>query len=77
MKPVVDGLRQRYDGRIEFTVHETLESDPQGNALASERGVRAVPTMMLVSPDGQELQRWVGSRSDDELSRAFDEALTE
>lgn len=74
MKPVVDGLQQEYAGRITFAVYEDVDADAEGSALADAHGVSAVPTMMLVSPDGAEVERWVGARPADELRQAFDEA---
>lgn len=74
MKPVVDGLQQEYADRIAFEVYEDVDADAAGSALASAHGVSAVPTMMLVAPDGTEVERWVGARPADELRRAFDAA---
>lgn len=75
MKPVVDGLQQEYAGRVAFEVYEDVDADDEGSGLAAAHGVRAVPTMMLVSPDGTEVERWVGARPADELRRAFDAAV--
>ena len=72
MEPVVDGLQQEYAGRIDFQVFKDVNTDEAGSALAADHGVRAVPTMMLVSPEGTEIERWVGARSADELRSAFD-----
>lgn len=71
MEPVVDGLRAEYDGRVDFVVFKNVNDDPDGATLARTHGVTAVPTMMLVDPDGSERQRWVGARPVDELRAAF------
>lgn len=75
MGPVVDGLRQQYDGRIDFDVHADVNSDAEGSSLAREHGVQAVPTMMLSDATGREIERWVGSVPADTLAGAFDAAL--
>jgi hypothetical protein len=72
MEPVVDGLQQEFVGRMEFRIHKNVNDDAVGSKLASKHGVSAVPTMMLVSPSGTEIERWVGATSADELRRAFD-----
>ena len=72
---MVDGLQQEYAGRIAFEVFKDVNTDAKGSGLADDHGVRAVPTMMLVSPEGTEIERWVGTRSADDLRRAFDDAV--
>jgi hypothetical protein len=74
MKPVVDGLRDDYQDRIEFHVYENVNADPEVGAFSSTQGVQYVPTMVLVDADGAELERWVGSLADGTLRSAFDEA---
>lgn len=75
MKPVVDGLQQQYAGKVDFVVYADLDSDAAAGAFASRQGVSAVPTTMLVAPDGTELRRWVGSQPAEALSAAMDQAL--
>lgn len=75
MKPVVDGLRRAYEGRIDFMVYADLDSRPDASDYARKQGVDGVPTSMLVAADGTELQRWVGSVSEVGLRAAFDAAL--
>lgn len=74
MKPVVDGLQAQYQGRVDMLVYGDVNNDQKANAFAAGKGVSAVPTMMLVSPDGKELERWVGTTSEEELVRAFEAA---
>lgn len=74
MKPVVDGLSQRYGDKIEFKIYAEVNSDPEGNKLAGEHGVNGIPAMMLVAPDGTEEKRWVGGQPESELTGAFDDA---
>lgn len=75
MKPVVDRLQQEYRGRIDFNVRADLNADSEGDVQAREHGASAVPTMMLVAPDGLEVERWVGGVSSEELRSAFEESL--
>ncbi len=75
MKPVVDGLERTHGDRVDFVMHANLDQDGTASDLARARGVTAVPTSMLVAPDGTELKRWVGVVSEAELRNAFEEAL--
>ena len=74
MKPVVDRLAQQYEGDVGFMVYDNLSADQRAAAFATEHGVRAVPTMVLVSAGGQELERWVGAVPAERLSASLDAA---
>jgi thioredoxin-like negative regulator of GroEL len=74
MRPVVNGLQDDYTGRIEFQVFAQLDKEAAGNDLATQHGVSAVPTMMLVAPDGKEIRRWVGTQPRETISAAFEQA---
>jgi thiol:disulfide interchange protein len=52
MKPVVDGLKERYDGVVEFRIIN-VETDPEGAALMQEYRAQYVPTFIFVTADGQ------------------------
>ncbi|PKQ30127.1 MAG: hypothetical protein CVT60_01675 [Actinobacteria bacterium HGW-Actinobacteria-10] len=75
MKPVVDRLRAEYGSKLDFYVYDEVNSDPIGSQSANEHGVTAIPTMMVVAPDGTELDRLVGGRSEQDLKSRFDAAL--
>lgn len=75
MKPVVDGLEQEYSDRIAFMVYGDVNSDVTGGQFAQSKGVSAVPTMVLVSASGTELERWVGAVPAEQITSAFDEAV--
>jgi len=75
MKPVVDGLETQYGDRIEFKVYAEADKDAAASEFAEDKDVRYVPTMMLVSPEGREMNRWVGEQAEPSLSAAFDAAL--
>jgi hypothetical protein len=72
MEPVVDGLQGTYSDRMSFVVYKDVEGDMDINQFAMDQGVRAVPTMMLVSADGVELQRWEGTATEQMLITAFE-----
>jgi len=61
MKPVVDRLANEYSGTIEFIIYPDTGADPRIGELANAHGINAVPTMVLVTPDGTEVDRIVGS----------------
>jgi len=73
MVPVVDGLQQTYSDRIQFVVYKDANASAEVSDFATEHGVQYVPTMMLVSAEGVERDRWVGAVAERELSSAFDE----
>jgi len=75
MKPVVDRLGQQYSQRMEWLVYFDLNSDAQAGAFASEHGVSAVPTMVLVAADGTEVMRWVGAQPEEILVTSFEAEL--
>ncbi|MDZ4170166.1 MAG: thioredoxin family protein [Coriobacteriia bacterium] len=75
MKPVVDGLQQSYDDQIDFVIYGELDKDAAASTFASAQGVQGVPTTVLVAPDGKEVKRWIGPKTDDELRAEVDNAL--
>jgi thioredoxin-like negative regulator of GroEL len=68
MKPVVDRLEQRYTGQITFYVYAEADKNAEQGKFASRQGVRAVPTTVLVSEEGIEIARWVGSTPDETIA---------
>ena len=75
MEPVVDGLQSEYSGRVNFVVYKDVEGDMTVNQFAMDQGVMVVPTMMLVSSEGAELQRWEGGVTEQVLSASFESNL--
>ncbi len=75
MEPVVDGLQSEYGGRVNFVVYKDVEGDMTVNQFAMDQGVMVVPTMMLVSSDGVELQRWEGGVAEQALTASFESNL--
>ncbi len=69
-KPAVDGLEEDLRERVAFTRVDI--TDDAGTALASKYQVRAVPTYLLISPEGTVIYRKVGGSPD---RRAIEEKL--
>ena len=65
--PILDELAQEYDGRVK--IGKVNIDDQQG--LASEYGVRAIPTL-LVFHQGQVADQMVGLRSKRDLKTSLD-----
>lgn len=74
MKPVVDRLKPGYTASIEFTVYNDVNATSEIGEFATSHGVRYVPTMVVVSADGRELNRMVGALSEAELRAKLDAA---
>ncbi len=72
MKPVVDRLRGEYAGTVEFVVFAELSSRPDASDFAVKQRVSVIPTMVLVSEDGTELQRVIGSLPEADLRELLD-----
>lgn len=51
MKPLVERLRQEYEGRVEFRRYVD-SGDPIGDQLARQFNVQYVPTFLFVNTDG-------------------------
>ena len=77
MKPVVDRLQGDYVNRVDFLVYADVNSDAEASEFANRQQVSAIPTMMLVSADGTEIARWVGSQSEVSLRQALDGVTSE
>ena len=71
MKPVVDRLKQEYEGKVTFKLYN-VESDQEGQALAQQYGAQYVPTFVFVKSDGSVLETKVGETSEDDLKAALD-----
>lgn len=70
MKPVVDGLRKQYQGKVEF---RTLNiADPATQQLADSFGVQYVPTFTFINSDGNRRDQVVGEVSEQVLKQKLD-----
>lgn len=71
MKPVVDGLEEKYKDKVEIR-RLNVESDANANQLASSLGVTGVPTFIFVNSDGVQAGQIVGSAPEEQLVTALD-----
>ena len=71
MKPLVEGLSQSYNGRIEFR-RLNVESDQKAIDLASKLGVQYVPTFAFVNSDGVISKTVVGEQTEAALRSGLD-----
>jgi hypothetical protein len=55
-----------------FHVYEDVDADMTVSEFAWDHGVQYVPTMILVAPDGTELERWEGYVPEPDLRVSFD-----
>jgi thioredoxin 1 len=65
--PVLDELAEEYDGRVRIGKVNIDEEQ----SLASEYGVRAIPTLLLFN-DGEVAEQIVGMKSKRDLKSSFD-----
>lgn len=71
MKPVVDGLKKEYEGKVEFRTLN-VEKDPSGVELANKLGVQYVPTFVYVNSDGTIVNQVVGEQAADDIRTVLD-----
>lgn len=72
---MVDRLRDEYSDRIDFVLHDEVWSDRESAAFASDNAIRGLPTMVLVEPDGTEIDRIIGAVDEQRLRSFLDGAL--
>lgn len=58
MRPIVDGLEQDYDDRIDFRRYN-IDSE-EGEAWAGQYSLRGHPAFLLLDSQGQESWRYLG-----------------
>jgi thioredoxin-related protein len=58
MNPVVDGLRQAYEGQVTFTLVDIDE--PDSKELKQKYNFRAQPYFVLLDGEGNVVQTWFG-----------------
>lgn len=71
MKPVVDGLKKQYEGKVEFKLYN-VEKDAEGAKLANQLGAQFVPTFEFVNADGSVNKEIVGEVSEAQLRAQLD-----
>jgi thiol-disulfide isomerase/thioredoxin len=70
MKPVVDGLQQRYGDRVEF--RRLNANDQSTQQVADQFGVQYVPTFVFINSDGTRADQVVGEVAEADLVRRLD-----
>ncbi len=71
MKPVVDGLKQGYEGTVEFKLYD-VEKSPEGEKLMQQYGAQFVPTFVFVKADGTTSETIVGAVAEAQMKAALD-----
>jgi len=71
MKPVVDRLKQQYQGKVEFKLYDVDSSD-EGNQLMSQFNAKYVPTFVFINKDGSVSTQKVGETSEADMKKALD-----
>lgn len=71
MKPVVDGLKKEYEGKVEFRLLN-VETDSAGVDLANKLGIQYVPTFVFVNSDGVISSQVVGEQDVAQMRTALD-----
>lgn len=71
MKPVVDRLKQEYEGKVEFRLIN-VDTDPDGSALMSQYGAQYVPTFVFLNADGTTADQVVGEVGESALRERLD-----
>lgn len=67
LKPTIEALATEYAGKIEI---KSIDIDKNGE-LASKFGIQAVPTLVFLDKDGNELSRIVGAVPKDTIVGRF------
>jgi len=71
MAPIVDGLKDEYEGQVEFRLYD-VDKDQEGAALMSQYGAQYVPTFVFVNSDGSVAEQVVGETSVDAMRAKLD-----
>ena len=71
MKPVVDGLKKEYEGKVDFRIYN-VETDPKGADLANSMGVQYVPTFVYVNSNGVQAGTKVGGTTAEDMKAQLD-----
>ena len=71
MKPVVDRLRSKYAGRVEFRRYDVTK-DLAGISMANQLGAEYVPTFVFFDSKGVKVDMIVGGATEDALKAKLD-----
>ncbi len=67
MKPVVDGLKQEYQGKVDFVLINTDKATAEQNQLANQLGITVVPSFVFLNKDGTVAKKVVGETKADAM----------
>jgi thioredoxin-like negative regulator of GroEL len=73
MAPMVHGLEAQYAGKIRFLYLDI--DDPANQAAKREFGFSYQPEFYLLDGEGDLLQKWVGSVSQEQFEAVFAQVL--
>ncbi len=73
MKPIVDGLETQFGDQLAFQRINANEGD--GPAIMRAYRIQGHPTILLIDPQGQEVSRFIGPQSAEQLAEALQQAL--
>lgn len=73
MKPIVDGLETQFGDQIAFQRINANEGD--GPAIMRAYRIQGHPTILLVDPQGQEVNRFIGPQSAEQLTKVLQQVL--
>ncbi|MBI1882364.1 MAG: c-type cytochrome [Chloroflexi bacterium] len=74
MKPIVDGLETQFSGQIAFQRINADEGD--GPAIMRAYRIQGHPTILLINPQGQEMNRFIGPQTAEKLTEVLQQVLT-
>jgi thioredoxin-like negative regulator of GroEL len=60
MKPVVDGLKKEYQGKVDIVRIDANTASGKEAQLANQFGVTAVPTFVFLNSDGTVANKIIG-----------------
>ena len=68
--PIIEKLAEKFQGQANITAIDIDEN----RKTALKLGIHSIPTLILFK-EGQEIQRFIGLQSEEELTRALEHVL--
>lgn len=72
MKPVVNGLKQQYEGKVEFRLVNADKATEAEKALMQKYKVTAVPTFIFLGSDGNMATSIIGEATEAKMQSTLD-----
>ena len=69
MKPILEELQEKYRGKADIVIVDVYRY----RKIASQYGIRAIPTHIFFDESGKEIWRHEGFPSKEEIVKKFDE----